>query len=159
MDFLVAAEEAGADYASLCAHSEMKMFTEAGLGQALCLPENSNLLKKWASAIVHAVKIPVIFKTGFTQLGETATAVETTTAAGVPIVHLNIESSDAQSAGLRALGQLAGKCGFLIVGGGITDAEDARRVFKAGAGAVAIGTAAMKDRTLCGRIQTHTIAS
>jgi tRNA-dihydrouridine synthase len=154
VDFLVAAEEAGADYASLCAHSEMEMFIQKGLGQTLCHSQNGGLLNRWASAIAHAVNIPVIFKTGFTQLDETATAVEAMAAAGVSIVHLNIESSDAQCAGLRAVGELTGKCGFLIAGGGITDVEDARRVLKAGAGAVAIGSAAMKDPALCGRIQS-----
>ena len=153
VDFLVAAEEAGADYASLCAHSEMKMFIKEGLGEALNNPENRRKLTEWARTLATTLTIPVIFKIGFANTNDTSAAVETMAAAGVPVVHVNIEHSDAQSEGLRALGQLALRCSFLIAGGGIANLESARRVLDAGAGAVAIGTAAMKDPTLCGRIQ------
>jgi len=153
VDFLRAAEDAGADYASLCAHSRMEMFTRLGLGERLCRRENRDRLGEWATAICGAVRIPVIFKIGFTGLEETSSAVETMAAAGAPVVHVNTKRSESGSEGLQALGQLAGKCDFLIAGGGIADAEGARRVLDAGAGAVAIGSAAMKDPTLCGRIQ------
>ena len=44
LDFLSAAEDAGADYASLCAHSSMDMFVSRGLGQELCSPHNAGPL-------------------------------------------------------------------------------------------------------------------
>ena len=153
VDFLVAAEGAGADYASLCAHSEMEMFLNAGLGAALCRRENFASLRRWASAIVKAVKIPVIFKIGLDDTEETGEAVEVMAECGVPIVHVNVGSTDAGSEGLRALNYLAGKCEFLIGGGGVKDVRGARRALKTGADAVAIATAAMKDPNLCGRIQ------
>ncbi|MCK5329199.1 MAG: hypothetical protein KAR36_11375, partial [Candidatus Latescibacteria bacterium] len=40
VDFLKAAEEAGADYVSLCAHSTMEMFVRAHVGAALCHRQN-----------------------------------------------------------------------------------------------------------------------
>jgi len=49
--------------------------------------------------------------------------------------------------------QLMGKIPFLIVSGGIKDMEGARRVLTAGTDAVAIGTAAINDPELCGKIQ------
>ncbi len=53
----------------------------------------------------------------------------------------------------RMVESLRGVCECLIVGGGIHDLAGARRVLGAGADAVAIGTAAMKQPALCGRIQ------
>jgi tRNA-dihydrouridine synthase len=153
VDFLQAAEEAGADYASLCAHSVMEMFVKHGLGDALCRPKNHGRLREWAAALTKAVSIPVILKIGFDSLAETSAAIEVMAEAGVPIVHVNIERCDAESEGLRALPTLAGKCGVLIAGGGIRGVADARRVLDAGAGAVAVGTAAMKDAGFCGQLQ------
>ena len=153
LDFLRAAEEAGADYAALCVYSAMDMFTREGLGVALCDPANRVLLHRWSSAIAQAVTIPVIFKIGLDALDETIGTVETISSGGVPIVHVAIGSSEAGSSDLMALGELAGRCEFLIAGGGVADVDGARRVLGAGAGAVAIATAAMKDPTLCGRIQ------
>ena len=153
VDFLQAAEEAGADYASLCAYSVMDMFVSQGLGMALCSSENRCRLAEWAKALAGAVSIPVIFKIGFAGLSETGPAIETMAGSGVPIVHVSIGNCDPDSEGLKALGNLADLCDFLIAGGGVKNAEDARRVLGAGAGAVAIASAAMKDPTLCGRIQ------
>jgi len=153
VDFLRAAEEAGADYASLCAYSDMDMFISEGLGVLLCRPENRERLTEWSAAIAQGVGIPVIFKIGFEGLPETASAIETMAHAGVPVVHVCIGSCDPESEGLRALNELADLCGLLIAGGGVTDLAGARRMIAAGAGAVAIASAAMKDPTLCGRIQ------
>lgn len=155
VDFLQAAEEAGADYASLCAYSDMDMFVNQGLGIALCHPENRNRLEEWAKAIAGAVRIPVIFKIGFEGLEETSDAMRTMASAGVPSVHMSIGDCDPDSAGLKALGQMATLCDFLIAGGGVRNISDARRLLDAGAGAVAIASAAMKDPTLCGRIQSQ----
>ena len=120
---------------------------------ALCRPENQDRLGEWAKALVEALSIPVIFKIGYTGLAETRSAIETMAHAGVPIVHMSIGTCHAGSEGLGALGKLAALCDFLIAGGGVRNAEDARRVLDAGAGAVAIASAAMNDPTLCGRIQ------
>ena len=155
LDFLQAAEEAGADYASLCAYSVMDMFISEGLGMALCHPENRNRLEEWAKAIAGAVSIPVIFKIGLEDCEDTSDAMRTMASGGVPIVHMSIGGSDPNSAGLKALGQMATLCDFLIAGGGVRNVSDARRLLGAGAGAVAIASAAMKDPTLCGRIQSQ----
>ena len=153
VDFLAAAEEAGADYASLCAYSGMGMFTRHGLGLALCDPANRESLRRWSSAIATAVRIPVILKIALGPLKETIGAVETISSTGVPIVHVVMGRALPGAEGSRCLGELAGRCGFLIAGGGVADVEGARRLLAAGAGAVAIATAAMEDPTLCGRIQ------
>ena len=151
VDFLKAAQDAGVDYASLCAHSAMNMFTSVGLGSALCRRENRAQLKEWAKAILKAVQLPVIFKIGFQP--DIIGAVNVITSAGIPIVHLNVGNTESGSKSLAILGELKSKCPFLIGGGGIRNIEGAKRVLKAGADAVAIGTAAMKDPNFCGQIQ------
>ncbi|MDP6775186.1 MAG: HisA/HisF-related TIM barrel protein [Candidatus Latescibacteria bacterium] len=151
--FLAAAEAAGADYASLCAHSTMDMFVSERLGEELCRRKNAQLLEEWAAAILGAMTIPVIFKIGLTDPEDTLGAVDILADKGVPIVHINLEETHTGSEGLRFLEQLTGRCQCLIAGGGIRNLEDARRVLDTGANAVAIGTAAMEDPGLCGSIQ------
>ncbi|NOY80288.1 MAG: hypothetical protein GXP31_04700 [Kiritimatiellaeota bacterium] len=153
LEFLAAAEEAGADYVSLCAHSTMEMFVKVRLGEELCRRDNAELLEKWARAIMGAVTVPVIFKIGLTAPVDTLNAVDILAAAGVPVVHINLRQTHRGSEGLRFLEQLAGRCRCLIAGGGVRNVDDARRLLDAGANAVAVGSAAMKDPGLCGSIQ------
>ena len=153
LDFLSAAEDAGADYISLCAHSTMDMFVREHLGEELSRSENIDLQKKWAQAILDNTTVPVIFKIGLTESDRTIGAVHRLAEIGIPIVHINIETCNPGCRGLDVLGELRGVCQCLIAGGGITDIEDARRVLDAGADAVAVGTAAMKDPLLCGSLQ------
>ena len=153
VEFLNAAEEAGADYVSLCAHSTMEMFARVHVSAALCYRENWDRLSEWARAILEAVHIPVIFKVGAYDTPDTVGAVEVIGAVGVPIVHVNVENTDAGSEGLAMVTQLREMCSVLIASGGVHDIEGAQRTLEAGAGAVAIGTAAMEDPELCGRIQ------
>ena len=152
-DFLSAAEDAGADCVSLCAHSSMEMFVKEGLGQELCRRENETLLREWAGALLGAVTIPVIFKIGLTEPAVTLNAVHILTDTGIPVVHIDIKDSIPGSRGLDFLGEIEGLCQCLVAGGGIRDIEGARRVLDAGANAAAIGTAAMKDAGLCASIQ------
>jgi len=153
LDFLRAAEECGADYVSLCAHSEMEMFTRHGLGDRLCRQENRDLLRKWTSAILDVVSIPFILKIGLLAPAETAGAISLVADLGVPVVHVNIRDSSPGSQGLKFLESVRGMCDCLIAGGGVRDLEGARRILAAGANAVAIATAAMHDANLCGNLQ------
>jgi len=153
VDFLVAAEEAGADSVSLCAHSPMEMFVKERLGGELCRRENAALLKEWMTAIRDAVTVPVILKTVLNEPEDALYAVDTVAALGIQVVHINLRDTRAGSQGLAICGQLAGRCECLVAGNGIQTADDARRVLDAGADAVAIGTAAMEDAALCGTIQ------
>jgi len=154
VDFLQAAQEAGADYASLCAYSVMSMFTSVGLGIALCRSGNRKRLKQWCSTLSESLKIPVIIKTGLSGGSESVETVKTMVDSGVAIAHIAFGNA-AGSRGLAAVGEVARACPFLIAGGGIDDADGARRVLDAGAGAVAIAGAAMHDAGLCGRIQAE----
>ena len=153
VDFVQAAQDAGADHASLCLHSVMEMFVSKGVSSALCWPENFGRLREWSRAVVESVAIPVIFKIGASAPTEPLGAVETISGAGGQIIHINIGDGSRSSRGLALLGELKGKCDLLIAGGGIQDVEGARRVLGVGADAIAIATAAMDDPTLCGRIQ------
>jgi len=153
LDFLAAAEEAGADFASLCAHSSMEMFVKERLGEELCRRENADLLKEWAAAILNTVSIPVIFKIRLVSPEDAMAAVDLLAELGIPVVHINLKETHAGSGGLDSLKQLSGRCRCLIAGGGIQTIEDARRVLDSGADAVAIGKTAMKDPGLCGAFQ------
>ena len=153
VEFLEVAQDVGADYASLCAHSPMKMFLDAGVSAALCYRENWNVLREWTRAIVNAVDIPVIYKVGANDTPDIIGAVEVISEEGVPIIHINVEESHEGSQGLAMIAKLQGKCSILIAGGGVKDIEGARRVLEAGADGVAIATAAMEDPDLCGVIQ------
>ncbi len=153
LNFLSAAEDAGADYVSLCSHSSMEMFVREGLGQELCRRRNEALLREWAGAILGAVTIPVVFKIGLTEPADTLNAVHILADTGIPVVHIDIKESTPGSRGFDFLGEIEGLCQCLVAGGGIRDIEGARRVLDAGADAVAIGTAAMNDAGLCGSIQ------
>lgn len=73
---------------------------------------------------------------------------------GVQIIHAAADSTPG-SEGLIVLEKLAKRCGFLIGGGGVRDIESASRILSTGAGAVAIASAAMKDPTLLGRLQSQ----
>jgi tRNA-dihydrouridine synthase len=153
IEFLEACEDAGADYGSYCAYSGMEMFIRRGLSAALCERRNWQELRRWTSAMVKAVHIPIIIKMGLDEPQETADTIAVMADSGVPAVHICIHETSPGSEGLRSLPRLKGKCQCLIAGGGIADAAGARRVLDGGADAVAIATAAMKDPGLIGRIQ------
>ena len=152
LDFLVAAEEAGADHVSLCLHSTMEMFVSQGLSSALLRRENWPRLREHLVAILAATKRPFIAKIGLSDTPDSEHALEVMAETGVQIVHANV--GDALSdRGCQAINRLKTSGMFLIIGGGVKTAEEARRVLEAGADAVAIGTAAMADPALCGRLQ------
>lgn len=154
VDFLQAAEQAGADYVSYCAHSTMDMFVSRELSSKFCRREHWANLRKWSSTLAQAVSIPVIFKIGAEGVEEDIIgAVEIMVEAGIPIININVHDTTAGSEGLRMISALKSKCELLIAGGGVKNIEDARRVVAAGADAVAIGTAAMNEPGLMGRIQ------
>ena len=152
VDFLVAAEEAGADFPSWCVHSTMEWFTSRGLSSALLLRENWPRLREHLRAHMEALTKPLIVKVRASVSDDILGAVSQLVDGGVEAVHANV--GDATSGpGLERVAQLGERVPFLIVGGGIETAEDARPVLEAGADAVAIASAAMQDAGLCGRLQ------
>jgi len=153
IEFLQAAQAAGADYASLCIYSVMEMFTSRGLGVAMYRPENRSLLLEWSRGLLRAIDIPLIFKIGGLNASEAKRVIRTITSAGGRIIHIAVSGTSPGSAGLALIEALEGTCPFLIAGGGVRDVDGARRVLASGADAVSIATAAMKDPDLCGRIQ------
>jgi tRNA-dihydrouridine synthase len=151
-DFLLAAQEAGADYLSLCLHSSMAMFTDRGLSSALLQRANWPRLRDQLRALLGAIEAPFIAKIGIEDTPDAAEAVEQMVKVGVQIIHANI--GDAASVkGLALTRRLSEVAPVLIIGGGIATEEAGRSVLEAGADAIAAGTAAMEDATLCGRLQ------
>jgi tRNA-dihydrouridine synthase len=153
LDFLRAAEDAGAAYVSLCAHSSLERFVSQGLGIELCRHKNRKLLRAWATSLVGTVTRPLIFKIGILSVPETLDAVKLLSDTGIPMIHVDVGTTAANSPELDLLSQLGEQCHFLIASGGIQTIEDVHRVLGVGVDAVAIGTAAMKNPELCGKLQ------
>jgi tRNA-dihydrouridine synthase len=153
IDFLAAAEEAGADYVSLCLHSVMEMFVSRGLSSALLWRENWPRLREQVGACLAALRGPFIAKVGLSRMPDAEQAVGELVSAGVPIVHANVGTA-ASARGEEVIRQLRKHGAFLMVSGGISKVEQARRALAAGADAVAVGTAAMENPGLCGQLQT-----
>ena len=152
IDFLLAAEKAGAEYVSVCWHSSMEMFVSVGLSSALLRRENWPRLREHAAACLDALSRPFIPKIGLRDTPDVEEAIGELADLGVQILHVNLGNA-AAAPGLAATRRLKERVPCLIIGGGIKTAEDAERVIEAGADAVAVGTAAMRDPSLCGRLQ------
>lgn len=153
VDFCVASQEAGADYVSLCAISSMDMFVSQGLGRELPRKANRDKLKSWVSEILDAINIPFIFKIRVIDEPDAAETVSILSDMGVEIIHA-VCGSETGSGGLVSMSEIAKRCEFLIGGGGVVDVESAKRILSTGAGAVAVASAAMKDATFLGRLQS-----
>ena len=151
VDFLLAAQEAGADYISLCVHSSMEMFVSQGLGVALLLRENWPALREWVTTILDATSLPFIPKLGIGS-PDAEQAIDVMAELGVEIFHVNVGDAPSDR-GAQAIARLRSPGRTLIIGGGIRTSEQAREVIAAGADAVAVASAAMADPNLCGSMQ------
>ena len=157
IEFLKSAEDAQADYVSLCAYSDMEMFTSVGLGVELMREKNSGLLQKWCSGIVTSVNIPLIIKMGYQGERETLDAIERMKGCGVSLFHVAMANAPG-SRGLEYTRALKEVCPILIAGGGIRDSEGALRVLHAGADAVAVADPVVKDPSFCDNLQKNIAA-
>ncbi len=152
IDFLLAAQQAGADYLSLCIHSSMEMFVSEGLGVALLQRENWPKLEEQVTTILEATDRLFIPKFGVSGGDDAEEAVEVMAAVGVSIFHINVGDAAGEH-GSQVINRLRRRGRVLIIGGGIRTSQQACEVIAAGADAVAIASAAMDDPNLCGRIQ------
>ncbi|MGA2916781.1 MAG: hypothetical protein ABSE89_12225 [Sedimentisphaerales bacterium] len=144
-EFLAAAEKAGADFVSLCAHSAMEFFTKQKLGYKLCMPENRDNLKKWISGILSATTKPLILKPGSVWHDYIIESVQIAAELGTPILHANLGLAYEPQA-LETIRKLSQVFDFVIAGGGITGLDGARMVLNAGAGAVSVSKTAIQDQ-------------
>jgi TIM-barrel protein len=152
IDFLLASEEAGADYVSLCLHSVMEMFVSVGLSTELLRRGNWSRLREHVGKCVAALSRPFIVKMRMAATPDAEGAVAELVDSGVELIHANVGDAT-EASGLELIERLKTRAPFVIAGGKIGTIEDARRAIAAGADAVALGTAAMQDPGLCGRMQ------
>ncbi len=152
IDFLQAAEEAGADYVSLCLHSDMEMFVSAGMASALLQEARRPQLRDSLARCVRSLSRPFIAKIGCAGIPHAERAVAEMASAGVRLVHANVGQAAAPE-GQDLIRRLKAEIPFLIAGGGLSTVEGAQAALEAGADAVAVATAAMTDPDLCGRLQ------
>jgi len=153
IDFLLAAQKAGADYLSYCAHSTMEMFMDTATSSAMLLKENQEHLKRFTGRLLERLSLPLIFKIGAFDNDDAAAAVELLIREGISAFHINIERCSEGWKGLQFLQEIKRQSIFIIASGGIKDEKFAERILEYGADAAAIGTAAVKDPEICGRIQ------
>jgi len=154
IDFLATAEEAGADYLSLCLNSAMPMFVDAGLSSALLRRENWPELRARVEPVLKSLTRPFIVKIGTWTTSDAIEASGELTEIGVPIIHAHVPES-ATPESLDTIKKLKEHCHCLIVGGGIKNLVDAQMVLNAGADSISIGSAAMEEAGLCGHIQAR----
>jgi tRNA-dihydrouridine synthase len=153
LEFFKSAVDSGTDCVSLCLHSTLDIFVRSETSAALCHRKNWSRLREWVEALLKAVRVPIIFKVGLNDSPDILGAVEIISGAGISIVHVDCENAADGSKGFLAIRDFKCRTHFLIVSGGVKDIEDVRRVIDAGADAVAVGSAALKDSGLCGRLQ------
>jgi hypothetical protein len=156
IDAFLAAQQAGADYVSLCAYGDMEMFTSQGLSCEMARRHNWPKLREWIAAILAAVDIPLIFKFGIVDEPDTFETARLVGDMGVGIIHAVAQSSP-ESQALAILAAISKKCRFLIAGGGVKDVVSAERFFSAGVNAVSVARAAMKDATFITRLRSELV--
>ena len=103
--------------------------------------------------VIEKIKIPVIFKIGAFDNPDIFDAIKIIIEEGVPIIHINILSSEEGSKGLEFLRNLNKENIFFIAGGGVKDINGALRIIDTGVNSVSIGTEAIKKPEICGIIQ------
>ena len=154
IDFLLAAEEAGADYVSYCAHSTMRMFIETGTSSAMLFKKNWDHLERLIRKLLKKISVPLIFKIGAFDNEGIKPAIKFLKKLGIRIFHINITSCLPDSRGMGFLDSLDKEGIFIIAGGGIKDIYGAREILKQGANAAAIGSAAINDPDIIRKIQS-----
>lgn len=152
VEFLLSAQNAGADYASYCAHSTMEMFTENNTSSALLLRNNWRELEKMIRIILKNIEIPLIFKIGAFDNPDVIDAIELLRDEGISLIHINIKSNP-KNLGIDFLENFDKNNVVVIAGSGIRDFKSAERILKTGVSAIAIGAASIKNPNICGTLQ------
>ena len=153
VDFLLAAEEAGADHVSYCAHSTMNMFMKTNTSSAMLLRRNWKDLERLTNRLLKKITIPIIFKIGAFDNEDIMDSIQFLKKIGISMFSINIVENLPSSEGIGFLDSLKKEGLFIIAGGGITDVDGTRRLLEHGADSVAIGNAAIGDPDICSRIQ------
>ena len=152
LEFLLAAQKAGADFASYCAHSTMKMFINSNTSSALLLRKNWGELKKLIRSMLKNIEIPLIFKIGAFDNPDVIDVIELLKDEGISIIHVNIKSKP-KNIGIDFLRNLNKENMLIIAGSGVRDIKSATRILETGVDTISIGAAAIKTPDICGNLQ------
>ena len=156
VDFLIAAEEAGADYASYCAHSIMDIFISNNTSSALLLKDNWPSLREAIRNMTDKIKIPIIFKIGAFDNDNVLEAIDIIKEEGIDLIHINI-GSEKKMEGYEFLKKINRENLFIIAGGRVKNFNNARDIINSGADAVSIATASIKKPDLISSISSEMI--
>jgi tRNA-dihydrouridine synthase len=143
--------EAGGDIVELNAHGAYQRYLKLGLLSAMVLPENRPRLRRWLEALSD-LDIPLIVKFKMIVVPDYPAVLDMISDLDLFGVHFNVRDPSTGRPNFRFVEAVRDKCPFLLVSGYVRSAEDARRLFAAGADMVGIAEPTIKDAGFIGRI-------
>jgi len=143
--------EAGGDIVELNAHGGYERYLKLGLLRAMVLPENRSRLREWLEKLVE-LDIAVIVKFRMGVVPDYPKVLEQISDLDLLGVHFNVRNDLTKRPDFSFVETVREKCPFLLVSGYVRSAEDARKLFSAGADMVGIAEPTIKDADFIGRI-------
>jgi len=137
--------EAGGDFVELNVHGSYERYLKLGLLRAMVLPENRPKLVRWLKAFSE-LDIPVIVKFRMGVIPDYPSLLGEIADLNLFGVHFNVRDEIAKRPDFRFVEEIREKCPLLLlISGYVRSADDARRLFSAGADMVGIAEPTMKD--------------
>jgi len=144
--------KAGGDLYELNGHGGVAGARESGTGCYMFMPEHAEKLHRWVRMLA-ATGIPLTVKAKSGVIADYVPHLKRFEEAGVIAFHINVRDEQNRTQDLAALEAVRrGTRLFLMASGYVTDSASARRLFDAGADAVGVAEAAMKDPGIFGKV-------
>ena len=143
--------EAGGDIVELNAHGSYERYLKLGLLRAMVLPENRSKLREWLERLVE-LDIPIIVKFRMGVVSDYPAVLEGISDLDIFGVHFNVRNDSTKSPDFSFVEAVRDKCPFLLASGYVRSADDARKLFSAGADMVGIAEPTIEDAGFIGRI-------
>jgi len=145
-------KEAGGDLVELNVHGSYERYLKLGLLRAMVLPENRPKLIRWLKAFSE-LDIPVIVKFRMGVVPDYPSILEEIADLNLFGVHFNVRNESTKKPDFRFVEDIREKCPFfLLISGYVRSADDARRLFSAGADIVGIAEPTIKDPRFIAKI-------
>ena len=137
--------KAGGDLYELNGHGGVAGGREGGTGCWMFMPEHAEKLHRWVGMLA-STGVPLAVKARSGVIADYVPHLERFEEAGVIAFHVNVRDEARHEQDLAVLESIRrGTRLFLMASGYVTDPASARRLFDAGADAVGVAEAAMKD--------------
>lgn len=144
--------EAGGDIVELNVHGGYEPYLRLGKLRAMVLPENRPELFRWLEAF-SKINVPVIVKFREGVIPDYALVLDRIINLNLFGIHFNIRDGKTQKPDFEFVRDIKKRYSFfLLVSGYVRSAEDARRLFEAGADMVGIAEPTIKDPEFISKI-------